>query len=62
MVNLAKSNSYWLGMAIEGYVFTAIVFWFFCYLLSLYTQSLEKKFSTERKIMNEPIIKLTISK
>ncbi len=49
MVNLAKSNSYWLGMAIEGYVFTAIVFWFFCYLLSLYTQNLEKKFSTEKK-------------
>ncbi|MBM5787953.1 MAG: amino acid ABC transporter permease [Pelagibacterales bacterium] len=49
MVNLAKSNSYWLGMAVEGYVFTAIVFWFFCYLLSLYTQNLEKKFSTEKK-------------
>jgi general L-amino acid transport system permease protein len=48
MVNLAKSNSYWLGMAIEGYIFVGIIFWFFSYLLSRYTQSLEKKFSTER--------------
>jgi general L-amino acid transport system permease protein len=48
MVNLAKANSYWLGMAVEGYVFTAIVFWVFSYLLSLYTQHLEKKYSTDR--------------
>jgi len=35
-------------MAVEGYIFVGIIFWFFSYLLSRYTQSLEKKFSTER--------------
>jgi general L-amino acid transport system permease protein len=48
MVNLAKANSYWLGMAVEGYIFVGIIFWFFSYLLSRYTHSLEKKFSTEK--------------
>jgi general L-amino acid transport system permease protein len=48
MVNLAKSNSYWLGMAVEGYIFVGIIFWFFSYLLSRYTQSLERKFSIEK--------------
>jgi general L-amino acid transport system permease protein len=48
MVNLAKSNSYWLGFAAEGYVFVGIIFWVFSYLLSRYTQSLEKKYSTEK--------------
>jgi general L-amino acid transport system permease protein len=48
MVNLAKSNSYWLGFAVEGYVFVGIIFWVFSYLLSRYTQSLEKKYSTEK--------------
>ena len=48
MVNLAKSNSYWLGLAVEGYLFVGIIFWFFSYILSRYSQNLEKKFSTER--------------
>jgi general L-amino acid transport system permease protein len=48
MINLAKSNSYWLGLATEGYVFVAIIFFVFSYSLSKYTQGLEKKYNTEK--------------
>jgi general L-amino acid transport system permease protein len=48
MINLAKSNSYWLGLATEGYVFVAIIFFVFSFSLSKYTQSLEKKYNTEK--------------
>ena len=48
MVNLAKTNPKWLGMAMEGYVFAGLVFWVICYSMSRYSQNLEKKLSTER--------------
>jgi general L-amino acid transport system permease protein len=48
MVNLAKTNPDWLGMAMEGYVFAGLVFWVICYAMSRYSQNLEKKLSTER--------------
>jgi general L-amino acid transport system permease protein len=48
MINLAKTNPAWLGFAAEGYVFAALVFWIFCYLMSKYSQRLEQKLSTER--------------
>ena len=48
MINLAKSNSYWLGLATEGYVFVAIIFFVFSFSLSKYTQGLEKKYNTEK--------------
>ncbi len=48
MVNLAKTNPKWLGMAMEGYVFAGLVFWVICYVMSRYSQNLEKKLSTER--------------
>ena len=48
MVNLAKTNPKWLGMAMEGYVFAGLVFWVICYSMSRYSQSLERKLSTER--------------
>ena len=48
MIGLAKTNPKWLGMAIEGYVFAGLVFWVICYAMSRYSQSLEKKLSTER--------------
>ena len=49
MINLAKTNPDWLGFAPEGYVFAAVVYWFFCYVMSRYSQNLEVKFSTEIK-------------
>ncbi len=48
MIGLAKTNPQWLGMAMEGYVFAALVFWIICYAMSRYSQNLEKKLSTER--------------
>ena len=48
MLNLAKTNPKWLGFAMEGYVFAALIFWIICYAMSRYSQNLEKKLSTER--------------
>ncbi len=48
MVNLAKTNPKWLGMAMEGYVFAGLVFWIICYAMSRYSQNLEKKLDTGR--------------
>ena len=48
MIGLAKTNPEWLGMAAEGYVFAAFVFWVICFAMSRYSQNLEKKLSTER--------------
>jgi len=48
MVNLAKTNPKWLGMAMEGYVFAGLVFWVICYSMSRYSQNLERKLSNER--------------
>ena len=49
MINLAKANPYWLGMAVEGYVFAAAIFWVLSYFLSSYSQKLENKYITEKK-------------
>jgi general L-amino acid transport system permease protein len=48
MIGLAKTNPKWLGMAAEGYVFAAFVFWIICFTMSRYSQNLEKKLNTER--------------
>jgi general L-amino acid transport system permease protein len=48
MIGLAKTNPKWLGMAAEGYVFAAFVFWVICFTMSRYSQNLEKKLNTER--------------
>ena len=48
MIGLAKTNPEWLGMAAEGYVFAAFVFWIICFAMSRYSLNLERKLSTER--------------
>ena len=48
MLNLAKTNPKWLGFAMEGYVFAAIIFWIICYAMSRYSYNLELKYKTER--------------
>ena len=48
MLNMAKTNPGWLGFAIEGYVFAAIIFWIICYAMSKYSYSLELKYKTDR--------------
>ncbi len=48
MIDMAKTNPKWLGLAAEGYVFAGLVFWVICYSMSRYSQSLEKKYKTDR--------------
>ena len=48
MLNLAKTNPKWLGFAMEGYVFAAIIFWIICYAMSKYSYNLELKYKTDR--------------
>jgi len=48
MIDMAKANPYWLGFAIEGYVFAGAVYWIFCFSMSRYSLSLEKKYKTDR--------------
>jgi len=45
-VEAAIKDPNWLGYAVEGYVFAAVIFWFFCYSMSRYSQALERKLST----------------
>ncbi len=49
IVQLASSDSHWLGYETEGYVFVAVIYWIFCYAMSLYSKKLEKKFNTNLK-------------
>ncbi|MES9935471.1 MAG: amino acid ABC transporter permease [Sedimenticola sp.] len=46
MVQTAITDSNWLGFSIEGYVFAALIFWIFCFGMSRYSQSLERKLHT----------------
>lgn len=46
MVRITAADSSWLGMETEGYVFVTVVFWAFCYGMSQYSQSLERRFDT----------------
>ncbi len=43
MAQTANTNTYWLGFATEGYVFTAVGFWIFCFGMSRYSMAVEKK-------------------
>lgn len=46
IVQAALNDPEWLGFSTEGYIFTALVFWIFCYAMSNYTQHLEKRLNT----------------
>ena len=48
MIDMAKTNPDWLGFATEGYVFAGIIFWIICFSMSRYSQSLERKYKTDR--------------
>jgi general L-amino acid transport system permease protein len=49
MVNLTTSDSYWLGFEIEGYVFVTLIYWVFCFSMSQYSKSIERRFNTDHK-------------
>ncbi|MCO6058301.1 amino acid ABC transporter permease [Pseudomonas sp. MOB-449] len=48
-IKQATTDPAWLGMATEGYVFAALVFWIFCFGMSRYSMSLERKLDTGHK-------------
>jgi len=49
MVHLTSSDSNWLGMETEGYVFVTFVYWIICYSMSKYSMILEDRFNTNNK-------------
>ncbi|MFC5696550.1 amino acid ABC transporter permease [Pseudomonas sp. GCM10022186] len=48
-IKQATTDPAWLGMATEGYVFAALVFWIFCFGMSRYSMNLERKLDTGHK-------------
>ena len=46
MVQLAVTDAKWLGLATEGYVFAAALFFVFCFGMSKYSQYLERRLAT----------------
>jgi general L-amino acid transport system permease protein len=42
----AFANPKWLGYAIEGYLFAALVYWIFCFGMSRYSQRVENSLKT----------------
>ncbi|MCP4284893.1 MAG: amino acid ABC transporter permease [Gammaproteobacteria bacterium] len=45
-VEAGFKDSNWLGYALEGYAFAALVYWIFCFSMSRYSQNLERKLHT----------------
>ena len=46
IVQAASTDPKWLGYSIEGYAFCAFVYWIFCFSMSQYSQSVERKLHT----------------
>ncbi len=46
IVQAATTDPKWLGYAVEGYVFCAVVYWIFCFGMSRYSIHLEDKLHT----------------
>jgi len=49
MVHLSANDSNWLGMETEGYVFVTLLYLIFCYSMSRYSMTLEKRFNTDHR-------------
>lgn len=49
IVQSANSDPEWSGFATEGYVFTGLVFWIFCFLMSRYSLRLETALKTDTR-------------
>ena len=48
-VQTGLSDANWIGLSTEGYVFAAIVYWIFCFSMSRYSMSIERKLDTGHK-------------
>jgi general L-amino acid transport system permease protein len=47
--NAALTDANWQGFYIEAYVFTAAIYWTFCFFMSRYSQMLEREFNKSRQ-------------
>ena len=47
--NAALTDANWQGFYIEAYVFTAAIYWSFCFFMSRYSQMLEREFNKGRR-------------
>jgi general L-amino acid transport system permease protein len=47
--NTALTDVNWQGFYIEAYVFTAAIYWTFCFFMSRYSQMLEREFNRGRR-------------
>jgi len=47
--NAALTDANWQGFYIEAYVFTAVIYWTFCFFMSRYSQMLEREFNKGRQ-------------
>jgi general L-amino acid transport system permease protein len=47
--NAALTDASWQGFYIEAYVFTAAIYWTFCFFMSRYSQMLEREFNKGRQ-------------
>ncbi len=50
IIKAALSDPNWLGFAVEGYVFAAVVFWAFCFSMSRYSARLERRLGGARRL------------
>ena len=48
VVQLASSDTNWLGFQLEGFVFVAMIYWVLCFSMSKYAKNLENRFNTNR--------------
>lgn len=49
IVQAAATDPKWLGYAAEGYVFAGLIYWAFCYGMSRYSQSIERRLQTDQR-------------
>src|SRR5712671_4065908 len=47
--NAALTDANWHGFYLEAYVFTAAIYWTFCFFMSRYSQMLEREFNKGRR-------------
>ena len=47
--NAALTDANWQGFYVEAYVFTAAIYWTFCFFMSRYSQMLEREFNKGRQ-------------
>ncbi|OHV08967.1 amino acid ABC transporter permease [Kushneria phosphatilytica] len=46
VIQSGLNDADWLGFAIEGYVFAALIYWVFCFSMSRYSQYIERRLHT----------------